>query len=232
MFRNVLRAGLLLCTLLFGRAAIAGPVRCSYGDQDSSCRSPISAPWQTPPSCPTAAGWTTTSPAQWIGSRYTSPSCNFQAPPSCPSGQVQTSAPQWTGAAWTGPGCLPASYSPPPVTPADEALACTQAFANGLYRLGGINFSGPYTGRGMAQYNAMIVAAEQPYQDFVPFMGSNSPWFLGSPGTPAINDLFVAPYYAFCWVQPGTTNVTGMAFIHWCGPNGGTADCGGGGVGN
>jgi hypothetical protein len=95
-------------------------------------------------------------------------------------------------------------------------------------------FSGPFTGNGMDQYNAIVQAEEsQSVDGFTPYMGSNSPWLLGgAPGTPAENDLFVYNASAFCWVQPGTTNVTGRVFIHWCGPNGGTADCGGGGVGN
>ncbi|RKT10648.1 hypothetical protein B0G69_8082 [Paraburkholderia sp. RAU2J] len=91
-------------------AAMTGPVRCSVNNQDSTCVGHLTTAWQTPPACPNQPGWTTIASAQWIGSQYSAPQCNYQAAPTCPSGYAQTSAPNWDGATWTAPGCA----APPP----------------------------------------------------------------------------------------------------------------------
>lgn len=113
---------LLVCTLCGGSAAMAGPIRCSVNNQDSSCVGTITAAWQTPPSCPASAGWTTIVHAKWIGSQYSAPQCNYQAPPTCPSGYDQNSAPSWNGSSWVGLTCIP---SAPPV-PDPNAVCSAQ----------------------------------------------------------------------------------------------------------
>ncbi|VWC11008.1 hypothetical protein BLA6993_05341 [Burkholderia lata] len=96
-----------LAVSLFSPTAFAGPVRCSYGFEDSTCAPNVYAAAQPAPTCSTDAGWTTTAAAQWIGSRWTSPSCNYQAPPTCSAGLTQTQAPSWNGSSWVGLGCAP-----------------------------------------------------------------------------------------------------------------------------
>lgn len=113
LIKLIARLLLLAGLLLVGRTAIAGPLHCAYGNQDSTCVPTISAGWQTPPTCSSAAGWTTIAGATWIGSQYTAPQCNYQAPPTCPAGYAETSAPGWTGSSWTAPGCA----APPPELP-------------------------------------------------------------------------------------------------------------------
>ncbi|MGF6658582.1 hypothetical protein QF000_000226 [Paraburkholderia atlantica] len=107
------RMGLLLCLALASGTSIAGPARCSPGNQDSSCVGMITTAWQAPPTCPTDAGWTTVAAAQWIGSQYSAPQCNYQAPPICPAGYDQT-GPDWNGSAWVNLRCNP--RNPPPIT--------------------------------------------------------------------------------------------------------------------
>jgi hypothetical protein len=94
------RIGLVLCLALASGASIAGPARCSPGNQDSSCVGVISTAWQAPPTCPTDAGWTTLAAAQWIGSQYTAPQCKYQPAPGCPPGYVIQSGPTWNGSSW------------------------------------------------------------------------------------------------------------------------------------
>lgn len=106
------RVALLALVMIGGSRAFAQST-CSSGFQDSTCLTRLVHGTIAPPTCSTAAGWTTTSSATWIGSGYTSPQCNYQAPPSCPSGYTETSAPVWTGSSWTAPGCA----APPPPVP-------------------------------------------------------------------------------------------------------------------
>lgn len=115
--------------------AMAGPVRCSVNNQDSTCVGHLTTAWQTPPTCPNQAGWTTAAPAQWIGSQYSAPQCNFQAAPTCPADYTQTSPPSWNGIVWGAPGCAPpappqdptgGSYDPVAVCSADFPAAIAQ----------------------------------------------------------------------------------------------------------
>lgn len=99
--------------LAIAQAAAAAPVGCISGFQDNTCITSISSAPQTPPTCPSSAGWIQTVPARWIGSRYTSPQCSYQAPPTCPGGYTQTSAPWWNGSGWVGLACTP-SVPPAP----------------------------------------------------------------------------------------------------------------------
>jgi len=114
-----LKLALVACMLLARQVAYATPVRCSMGYQDSSCVGTIAQAPQQPTSCPTGAGYTTIAGAQWIGSRYTAPQCNYQPAPTCPSGDIQTAAASWTGSTWTGLQC----GAPSPPTP--PAATCT-----------------------------------------------------------------------------------------------------------
>jgi hypothetical protein len=120
------RLVLLACLLLVGRPAIAGPLHCAYGNQDSTCVGTISAAWQAAPACSPAPGWTTVAAATWIGSQYTAPQCNYQAPPSCPGGYAQQGSPSWNGAAWVGLVCVP---NP---TPPDPSAQCTASLPAGF----------------------------------------------------------------------------------------------------
>jgi hypothetical protein len=109
--RVIIRVGLIVCTMLGSHAAMAGPVRCSVNNQDSTCVGQITTAWQTPPTCPTTPGYTTVAVAQWIGSQYSAPQCSYQAPPSCAPGWIQT-GPDWNGSSWVNLGC--SSPAPPP----------------------------------------------------------------------------------------------------------------------
>lgn len=109
-------APLLLCLALAAATAGAAPLRCSYGYQDSTCTVGLARAPAPAPTCPADPGWTTVASAQWIGSQYSAPQCNYQAPPTCPGGFTETSAPVWNGSSWTGLGCQPTIPPPPPTT--------------------------------------------------------------------------------------------------------------------
>lgn len=198
---RLLRIALTACLLMMGSHAFAAPVRCSYGYQDSTCTPAIVA----------------------------AP----QPQPTCPAGYTQTQAPYWGGSAWMGLSCSPPPPPPPvlppvlpPSTPGDEKNACAA-----LWGVPASSLTGPLTGAGKDQYNAIIgrFTAMGYYWN-----GIDVTW--GTPGSPATNDMFYPsgeyPTTDFCWVQPGTTTVTGTETYGFCSPNGGSASCGGGGVGN
>lgn len=113
--------------VLSGQGMGCSPVRCSPGNEDSTCITPIVTAWQTPTNCSTGPGWTTTTPAKWIGSQYTAPTCNYQAPPSCPGGYTEISPPSWNGATWVGLACVP-SLPPPP----DPVAICQNTVPSGF----------------------------------------------------------------------------------------------------
>lgn len=112
---------LVLFSLLAGSAAADRPVRCSYGNQDSSCVGVLLNPPQVAPTCQSSAGWETVTPAQWIGSRYSTPVCNYTPPPTCPPSSTQTGSPNWNGAAWTGLQCQANTPPSPLATSAGNA---------------------------------------------------------------------------------------------------------------
>jgi hypothetical protein len=116
---RIARTALLFAITFWTGSVFAGPARCSYGNQDSTCITPIAAAPQPQPECSTAAGWTTTTASTWIGSKWTAPSCHYQPPPSCAAGYTETTAPTWTGSYWTAPGCILA------FSPVDQINACT-----------------------------------------------------------------------------------------------------------
>jgi hypothetical protein len=111
-----------VCAVLVAHIAMANPVVCSPGYYDATCNGRIAAAYQTPPSCSTGPGWTTQASAQWQGSHFSSPQCNYQAPPQCQSGWQTTSSPSWNGSSWVGLSCQP---PPPPTNP------CQYGFASG-----------------------------------------------------------------------------------------------------
>ncbi len=129
LIKLIARLLLLAGLLLVGRTAIAGPLHCAYGNQDSTCVPTISAGWQTPPTCSTAPGWTTVTPATWIGSQYTTPQCNYQAQPVCPPDDITTSPAAWNGSQWVGLGCQPQAQTPPP---SDPMTACESSVPGGF----------------------------------------------------------------------------------------------------
>jgi hypothetical protein len=127
LIKLIARLLLLAGLMLVGRTAIAGPLHCAYGNQDSTCVPTISAAWQAPPTCSSAPGWTTVAVATWIGSQYSAPQCNYQARPSCPSGYNETESPSWNGSGWVGLGCTPI-ITPPP----DPMTACESSVPGGF----------------------------------------------------------------------------------------------------
>lgn len=108
--RKILDLVILCVGLVAGSHAWAQRAHCAYGFQDSSCGPTISTAAQVPQQCSTGPGWTTGATAQWEGSHFSSPQCNYQAPPQCPTGWQEMSGPSWTGSSWVGLSCQP----PPP----------------------------------------------------------------------------------------------------------------------
>ncbi|MGF7137264.1 hypothetical protein P3T40_008777 [Paraburkholderia sp. EB58] len=129
LIKLIARLLLLAGLMLVGRTAIAGPLHCAYGNQDSTCVPTISAAWQAPPTCSIAPGWTTVTPATWIGSQYTTPQCNYQAQPVCPADDITTSPAAWNGLQWVGLGCQPQAQTPPP---SDPMTACESSVPGGF----------------------------------------------------------------------------------------------------
>ncbi|MGF6637111.1 hypothetical protein OKW35_000150 [Paraburkholderia sp. MM5477-R1] len=101
----------VLCSALLAHVVLANPVVCSPGYWDATCNPRIAAGYQAPPTCSQDPGWTTGSAAQWQGSHFSSPQCNYQAPPSCPAGYSTISGPSWNGSSWVGLAC---AIPPPP----------------------------------------------------------------------------------------------------------------------
>lgn len=126
---TLMKFGLLCAVLFASKDALAGPERCSYGFQDSTCAPGLSYAPQAQPTCSTAPGWTTTAPAQWTGSKYSSPQCSYQAAPVCPGGYTQTSSPWWNGSGWVGLACTP-SVPPAPVCVDQPVRALMITWAN------------------------------------------------------------------------------------------------------
>lgn len=127
-YKLIVRLVLLSCLLCVGRTAMAGPAHCAYGSQDSTCVGKVSAGWQAAPTCSAAAGWTTIAAATWIGSQYTAPQCNYQAPPTCGTGYTETAAPTWNGSSWSAPGCQADAEIPPPPSPSTACTALASSY--------------------------------------------------------------------------------------------------------
>lgn len=115
---------LLLCVgLLAGGHAWAQRPHCSYGFQDSSCGATVATSAQTRPQCPGDPGWTTGAAAQWQGSHYSQPQCNYQPKTTCPAGYSTMSDSYWNGSSWVGLAC---AIPPPP-----GSGACQYGFLSG-----------------------------------------------------------------------------------------------------
>ena len=112
---NFWRSLLLIPCVAVSSLAAAGPTRCSPGYQDSSCVGVLLNAPQTAPTCSTAYGWQTVTPAAWQGSKYSTPVCSYTAPPTCPGGFDPSSTPTWNGSSWVGLTCTPHVTPPPPV---------------------------------------------------------------------------------------------------------------------
>lgn len=224
-FKVVLLAGILLS----GRAALAAPVTCSYGYQDSTCGTNLYNAPQVAPTCPGTAGWTTAAAAQWIGSRYTAPQCNYTPPPTCPSGFNQTSAPLWNGSGWVGLGCA----VPPPAVPSMPQLAATcEAAIGAMMAQAGFNGSnGYYRGQWGAMSGPVAVGGANP---FPPQFASGGFVLVGGGSAGAgdfywANDLGNPPAggatggngIGMCWFQSGTGNLIGYGYAYDQGNDGG-----------
>lgn len=161
---------LILCVgLCIGSHAWAQApgTHCAYGFQDSSCGAKIATAAQSAPACSTAPGWTTIAGPRWQGSHYSSPQCNYQAPPSCPGGWAVLGGPSWNGSSWVGLACQP----PPPTQgtcqygflsgpiwngsswiytcnapPAPTVTCASEAQSQGYTLTNGFGRQGPYTG--------------------------------------------------------------------------------------
>jgi hypothetical protein len=106
---NIFKLFMLSAILLLSHAAFAQSVAgCGTGNQDSTCLTKLSKAPEVAPTCNSGAGWTTITPASWIGSGYSQPLCNFQTAPMCSGGETETIAPVWNGEQWVGLGCSPA----------------------------------------------------------------------------------------------------------------------------
>jgi hypothetical protein len=202
LVRAIVRVLLPICFLLFARVALAGPARCSYGNQDSTCTTPLVNAWQPQPQCPTGAGYTTLVPSSWIGSQWSPPQCNYQAPPTCPPTDIEVSPPTWNGSSWSGPMCQ--APSPPP--PQDPVAMCT---AQVPYPY---TASTPFTHS--TQYDAF--AAEVGYSGDIAFLASgHGPVYQNECG----NDHY--EYGLACFVTPSNT------FAGWYIFASNTTTCGG-----
>ncbi len=221
----MVRWALLICMLAMAQVASARPVRCSYGYQDSSCPPNLVNAPQPQPQCPGSAGWTTTAASQWIGSQWSAPSCNYQAPPTCGSGTTQTSPPVWNGSSWSAPGCTPI-FTGPTVQQQADACNATARMAFGPYD---VPWSGPVTSQGFSASGPILqqwINDEMSQFQTWPLGALN---YIGTPDPSTTYDMFYGPHSYFCWLNQGTTNVAGFAYQLWCGPNGGAQVCGGGG---
>ncbi|CAE6849355.1 hypothetical protein R75461_07395 [Paraburkholderia nemoris] len=226
------RIAFVVGVFLAGSDAMAGPVRCSVNNQDSTCVGHLTTAWQAAPTCPNQPGWTTIASAQWIGSQYSAPQCNYQAPPTCPTGFTQTAAPTWNGSNWVGIGCAvpPPAQGIPPGTP--ESLVCLGAAATvdpwgtpdnsfmhwssdlaaGQTIFGSL--SGPTYGSVNDTYSAWFNSF--PWQNIaqINYQAGGTP----NPGTAMVDMWVGGDSYGgtvACWVTPGTTNVLGVQYYNF-----------------
>lgn len=116
-------AALLLA--MTGGHALAAPINCTPGFEDSTCAARITAAAQTPPACPASTatvGVITDAPAQWQGSHFSAPVCeSVPIPGNCTqingNGYYNTANWSWNGSAWVGQTC---GHTAPPVCPSGE----------------------------------------------------------------------------------------------------------------
>ena len=221
---SLIRLVLFVGMLLLGQSSFATPVRCSPGYQDNTCLTPISQAPTPQPQCSTGAGWTTVAASTWIGSQWSAPQCNYQAPPTCPGGFTQIASPSWNGSAWVGLGCQP---NIPPATPADQQAACAAAAGGGNGPGMASRWSGPQS-ETPAQVNADIA-----YQDQFGWQTCNGPVIMGAVmGGPmqgaGAYDVYKYQFGSYvnpndgltygrdfgaCMLTPGTAQVVGFEYF-------------------
>ncbi|MCP3724678.1 hypothetical protein M3I53_16355 [Paraburkholderia sp. CNPSo 3272] len=225
--------------LLLGAASAKAeaPAHCSYGYQDSSCLGPQYRAPQTPPTCSTGVGWTTLTPAKWIGSGFTQPACHYDAPPTCAPGYDQQSAPVWNGSEWVGLVCVPQARQ---VTPPTQLAAC-EATGNFPGTIAGTVLRPPASQYAISSSGTMTGAAS--YSNvYMPVMngaGSIAPNLYCNGAYPAttgsmpvssdgnVYDIFVAQAgqidantgqpgivaASICYLQTGTNNVAYLLLV-------------------
>ncbi len=114
--RLILRSLFIVLAAFAAPAVFAHPIDCTPGYSDSHCVTPLRGDAIPAPTCPSAPGYSTITPAVWAGYRWTQPVCsNYQAPPTCSAGYTQISDPVWNGLSWSAPACAPTAI--PPTTP-------------------------------------------------------------------------------------------------------------------
>lgn len=208
--KTLVRVALLACTLMFSQVSLADPVRCSPGYQDSTCTPALSNAPQAQPQCPNSAGWTTAAGSTWIGSRWTPPTCNYQAQPSCPPGYDETSGPIWNGSAWVGMICAP---SVPHVSIADQQAAClSYGLAHDFYPIRWTftpyEYNGPYDGTGTSAYNTSVPLLAWEATIEAVWVGTGS--FPPPANAPTQMIVVKGAAVDVCWFTPGTTNLVGQ----------------------
>ncbi|WP_152035601.1 hypothetical protein [Paraburkholderia caledonica] len=221
-----LRAASLFSAVI-AQIALANPVVCSPGYWDATCNPRINAGYQAAPTCSSDPGWTTVSPAQWQGSHFSSPQCNYQAPPSCPAGTTQSVAPAWNGAAWVGLSCQP---NAPTITLPQIAAVCESTISAQMARAGFNGTNGTYRGMWGTFQGPYAVNPASPY----PPQFSRGGFGLGGPGGDSgdfyyVNDLGNPPAggasggngIGMCWFQSGTANLIGWGYATDQGSDGG-----------
>ncbi|SIO72876.1 hypothetical protein SAMN05444172_9366 [Burkholderia sp. GAS332] len=187
-----LRVVLLAGILLAARVALAAPVTCSYGYQDSTCGTNLYNAPQAAPTCPGTAGWTIVVPAKWIGSTFSPPQCNYTPPPACPNGFTQTAAPAWNGSSWVGLAC---SSPPAPPQSTDPASQCqATATPQGYRATSGV--TGPTAMNPQMSVVAQVVGLTNYASDSVYTWSAQGPMFTSACGVTGTN------YVIACLVHP------------------------------
>jgi hypothetical protein len=119
---NVWKFALLVAAGWSVQASAQTAGGCGHGYDDNTCIPRISVAAQPQPQCSAAAGWTTGAPAVWRGNGWSSPQCNYTAPPTCASGDTEIAPPVWNGESWSAPACE--APPAPSITPQDQLDAC------------------------------------------------------------------------------------------------------------
>lgn len=218
--------GLAVCLLAIGQSAFSTPVRCSPGYQDATCPPALQSSAQVAPTCSMAPGWTTVVASQWQGYKYSTPQCQYVAPPTCGTGLNQDTAPTWNGSTWVGLACStpPAQPTIPPLT--TIATLCGNAVSqmmaadgytksNSFYG-GGTwgSWTGPVSDFNSNGYNSIFAYAEPNYSGavdtyYAPDTGSPRGSSTGDNGT------------AVCTFEKGTGNLVLKSYYYTSGYDGG-----------
>lgn len=177
--------------LLFGtHAALANPVVCSAGNQDSSCLQPIRSDPIPAPGCP--GGYSQTSAPVWQGSGWSQPGCTPPPPPP------------------------PVTVPPPPPPPDQKAFCVNYSLAHGFYK-GGLGSKlwrliGPVPGVGTSAFTTKAYQSVPGAGSFDP--SSSDPAWIGTgsfnpPNVPTDMIYFNNGVINVCYFTPGTVNLIG-----------------------